>query len=418
MGSFNLKPLSKESIQELGLSPNDLWILKIDDTIHGPFETENLKTYARDNQSQFNHIQATKLNQNFWKPFFSYAVFERREPQSEDDEELHDQGPYWLLEDGIKVGPLSKEDVLKKLEDKIILTTDLISKDEGVNWQKVYQIECFDRRKKGQLPFAPLDESFLQAKLELAEKLEMESSGEVLAEMAHLGQQKAKVLSIKVDEFSINSAPHVSPAMKWAIPAAAAAVIAFIVGGNLLFNKVDRYDVANDQSLTKKDEREVYRPESNQPQRRAPMADSMPAVELAPRQEMPVRRPANIPSIHERPPRSGLTRNEFSDDSAFPTQIETHRVNDRAPSNDNFDQNRDRETDQPEMDRDRDRDSDRERDQYADRDRAVEVEAFITPKEHSIVGKLPGETLDGAMGGKNPDQDPGFDRPVEEISDF
>jgi hypothetical protein len=106
------------------------------------------------------------------------------------------------------------------------------------------------------------------------------SPAEELATLAHIGQQ-AKVIQFNAEEMSFNSekTTEVSDSLKWAIPTAAAAVIAFLSTGYFMFNSND--EVSPEAPVvteveTKKEN--FYQPE-NRPTPRGfvPQAQRMPA---------------------------------------------------------------------------------------------------------------------------------------------
>jgi hypothetical protein len=75
MAILDLHPLSADTIQELKLSVTDLWIIKIDETVYGPFETHSLKHYAAENEEIFIEAWATHPESEDWVDFESIPVF-------------------------------------------------------------------------------------------------------------------------------------------------------------------------------------------------------------------------------------------------------------------------------------------------------------------------------------------------------
>jgi hypothetical protein len=169
--SLDLKPLTNETIAQMGYSTHDLWLVKIDSTDFGPYETESLKHYVSDNEHLFETAEACRMDGVEFTPFWSHAIFQRRKIQPLSDKH---EGPFWLLDDGLKTGPFSFHDIDKKIEMGLLVMTDHISTDEGFRWKKIFEIDGFDRRaySADELPVAPSEASFHQAKLELVEKLE------------------------------------------------------------------------------------------------------------------------------------------------------------------------------------------------------------------------------------------------------
>lgn len=255
---LDLKPLSEETITEMGYNSHDLWLVKIGLITFGPYETESLKHYVGDNEHLFDEAKASRMDNIEWLPFWENSVFQRRKPQAVGEQH---QGPFWLMDNGLKIGPLSFRDIDKKIEMGLLVMTDHISVDEGHSWKKIYMIEGFDRRSYSpdELPAAPLESSFQKAKLALVDKLESPHVhvSDELAEMAYAGQQQAKVIQFKIDEMTLNApkSTEVSDSLKWAMPAAAAVVVALMTTGYFMFSTGDEAVVADESS-----EKQFYQP--------------------------------------------------------------------------------------------------------------------------------------------------------------
>jgi hypothetical protein len=376
MSSLDLKSLSKESIEQLGLSHHDLWIVKILNQVYGPFETESLKHYALENETVFDEALATRLDTTDWKPFYSYALFQRRSPQVVKKETY--QGPYWILDLGLKVGPVTQRDIEKRIEMGTLGLTDLISIDDGEHWNKVFEIEGFDRRilSGADLPVPPLESRFHETKVLLLEKLEAQQEmikpSEELAQAHHLAQvRESKTLSFKIDEIPIHPTVDtiVSPALKWAVPTAVAVALVIAVGLK---------QMVSEDSLGTPEIADVQTDENR------PSYKKNNSYKVNPSQSLEAqRRPASSHPV----PRYAPSRIEpYQAESQYPTQMETH-VGEPYPQND------------PDM-----------IDPIAENDQPDRQPS----SEHSLVGRLPeeGETLDSVMNGS-------AEQPVvEEVSDF
>ncbi len=174
MNDLKLKPLSKEEIDQNEIPPHDLWIVKIEDKISGPFEGMILKQYAEKEQELFEFAEATRLNTQDWQPFFSHALFQRRTPQIIKTPTPKLNGPYWIINQGLKSGPIEKKELIKRLELGSMTVTDLISIDEGHSWMKIYELPELDRRSftSQDLPRSPSENQFQEARINILEKLE------------------------------------------------------------------------------------------------------------------------------------------------------------------------------------------------------------------------------------------------------
>lgn len=238
--AIDLKPLSDEAIAEMGYGPHDLWIVKLDSIVFGPYETETLRHYVSENEHLFDGAEASLSDEKDWKPFWEHTKFQRRKLAAVSGE-IHN-GPFWLMDVGLIIGPFSFNDIDKKLEMGLLVMTDHLSTDEGQSWIKVFEINGFDRRTHNadDLPLAPNEASFQKAKLVLTERIEAPhlKAPEELAELAWCGQQQAKVLQLKIDELTLQQQnnPEVSSAMKWGIPTAAAIVLTLAATGYYAFH--------------------------------------------------------------------------------------------------------------------------------------------------------------------------------------
>lgn len=376
MSVLDLKPLTKDFIQEMGLSNHELWVVKIGEDVYGPFDTDSLKQYASKNEELFDDALASRLDNNDLQPFFGHALFQRRTPQILKTQS-HD-GPYWIMHQGLKTGPFPKMKVEKQIEMGSLGVTDLISIDDGHSWHKVYEIGDFDRRlhSSSELPFSPLDSSFQKAKVEVMEKIERHASEldmtEELAHVAH-GAHHAKVLKLKLDEIPVKPREEiaVSGSLKYALPVAIVVVMTLVGSGAFVSTDSPAPKVVNNT-------RPSQETRASNPNRRAPNPSAQPRPS-----EMPIRRPASVAPTPSVRPQHNPIENPYAHESQYPTRVETHMGN-RAPSA-------------------------VEPDPYG---QPAEERVEPTVEEHSLIGNLPGEegmSLDAVMGGEPI---------VEEISDF
>lgn len=243
MEKIDLKPLSKENIEELGIPSHDLWIIKVGEEILGPFESESLKQYAAQNETLFDKVTASRLEHSDWHPFFSHALFQRRGPQSVPAERVY-EGPFWIMAHGQKSAPFSQNEINKKIDMGLLTMTDVISCDDGHSWRKVYQLTTFERRshRPSDLPKTPRETSFESARLELIENLELRSQEETvtaedgMASLAYLSKDKKNI--IKIDEITLDivQETEVSRSLKWAIPVAITGCLALVLTGAYVFS--------------------------------------------------------------------------------------------------------------------------------------------------------------------------------------
>lgn len=367
--SIDLKPLTPEIIEQMGYDNHDLWLVRINTIVFGPFETESLKHYAHDNEHLFENAQASRADETDWKPFWVQTKFQRRKPQMISGE-AH-AGPFWLMENGLKTGPFTFEQIDKKIETHALGMTDHISVDNGESWPKIYEISGFDRRahKPHELPTAPKEASFKRAKLEVIHKVEDHHArpDEAIAGLAWQGQKMAKVIEFRPEEMSYapEQPAEVKRENKWATPATAAVIALILVGGYILKPSAKKEIVAENSEEPASQEKPFYQNvgQNNPPQGVVPSPS--------------MRSPASVGYSHSAP----ATNYE----SRFPTHIETH---------DQF----------------------QEPENYSD---PIENQPNDAEQEHSLVSTSPmmenpeDASLDGTMSG-TPTEQP----VIEEASDF
>lgn len=364
VATIDLKPLTEEVIQEMGYNNHDLWMVNIDSTVFGPFETESLKHYVHDNEILFEDALASRADESEWKPFWAYTKFQRRKPQALPGE-VH-EGPFWIMDFGLKVGPFGHREIDKKIEMGLLGMTDHISVDNGETWLKIYEVAGFDRRTHSpdELPVSPTEASFQKAKLLLVDKLEHPhvNTSEGLAELAWEGQKAGKVIQFKLEELTLKQekttevSPNLSPLL------ARVGAIVLVASLGLYFTLTNE----ETQPIVAGTEESV--PFYKKPERTKSIKGSVPSPSL--------RSPASVNY-------GGPVNNH---DSRYPTHIENH---------DQFQE--------PYQDQERD---------------PIEgpvMEADQQPQEHSLVshnGGVEEHSLDAAMN-TQPEQPV-----VEEASDF
>lgn len=238
--AIDLKSLTDETITQMGYESHDLWLVKIGSIVFGPYETESLKHYVLDNEHLFDEALASRMDVPSMKPFWTHAVFQRRQPQVVNH--VPHQDHFWLMESGTKTGPFKFEDIDKKIVTGLVDMSDHISLDDGQTWKKIFEIHGLDRRTHGpkELPNAPFDSVFEKAKLALIEKMDqphVNLSNEI-ASIAHLGHQQAKVIQFKLEEMTIKveKRTEVSHGVKWMMPTAVAVVLTLVTSGYFLFS--------------------------------------------------------------------------------------------------------------------------------------------------------------------------------------
>ncbi len=377
MSLFDLKPLTDDTIQDLGLDAHELWHLKIGDQHFGPFETLSLRHYAYDNKADFDGAFATRMDQENWKYFQNIEDFKDifvAPPLPEEE------GPgewFWILELGKVSAPLSFEDMEKKIELGLISLTDAVSTDEGKTWEKIFHMDVFSHKLHSgkELPLCPKDSDFQEAKVKVLEKIEARaqaqaSNQENMSGLAFLGQKTTQLVVLKIDEIKIESLQEteISSSMKWALPSIGVGMVALVMSGYFFFGGPSE---------------EAYLITENDFQLKRSISGSAANYDNGKRNSQ--RRPSSVKPFRSQ--RSNLTRNEFQE-SSYPTHIETHQeVDERDPQI----------------------------------EQAFEEQPTAPQTEESLVQNTqnPDQSLDAAMNGNTVPAEQPLEQPqVEEVSDF
>jgi hypothetical protein len=236
MPTFDLQPLTIETIQKMGFNNHDLWMVKIDQEVYGPFDLETLKTYAAQNKELMSLALASRAEPLNFEPISHLAQFENDFPRTGPA-----KGAYWILLNGMKSGPFSQTTMEKKISSGELLMLDVVSMDDGHSWEKISEVKSLPKKvhEASELPLPPLDSSFQKAKLSVLEKIDHgQEESEDLAEMAHEGQLYSKTNLIKLEEVKFHETPvnEVSPSLNWAITAALFVVLALGASGYYLIS--------------------------------------------------------------------------------------------------------------------------------------------------------------------------------------
>lgn len=318
--ALDLKPLTEDVIQTMGYGSHDLWLVRVEAEVYGPFEVASLTDYATENGKEFIHAQASLMDANNWKPFFSYEHFK---PIAITEEKVSER--FWILDQGQKVGPITFTAVQKKIETGLLTLTDEVSTDEGQTWIKFLQLPAFNPGIEGgadSLPKTPLESSFTKAKAELNEWMEShESTGSHsdLAGLMFMGQKSEKP-SLNLEEIDLKSLneTEVSRSLKWAIPSAVAGLGVLVALGNYLLSPMV-HDISQAEES---------------PEVIMPRAIETHAAMPTPRAYNPTRMPASYrPQEHQR---SALTAPPVINSNAYP--IPTHTIDharEQDPVNEN-----------------------------------------------------------------------------------
>jgi hypothetical protein len=146
--------LSMEMIERERLVPENLFEIKIDGKILGPFALLFLKNYLEG--KDLTNIMIKNLESIIWIPAQQHSLFFTGEVKKAPVSEA-ERREFYLLVNGRKVGPYKTEDIEYKVKNGELLFTDLISEDDGNHWCKLYELSHVDFRKhqETELPETP-----------------------------------------------------------------------------------------------------------------------------------------------------------------------------------------------------------------------------------------------------------------------
>lgn len=408
--SFNmpldLKPLTQKVIQTMGYTTHDLWEVKIDGEIFGPFEEASLRDYASENEKQFHHAHAAKMDSNNWQPFHSIPTLHKAHAHAADIVEDR----YWILEKGQKTGPFDQMAVQKKIEMGILSLSDEVSTDDGHTWCKFYQVPLFSPVAAGgieSLPETPTEQSFDKAKEDLTEWMETHKPSGNNAELAGLVFMGAKegTVVLNLDEIDLKSLNKNPRDGSWksvlAMACAGLGVLGYL-GNYLLTPKLPtNEDIAQAQAEEKS---EIIMPQSaaqvSQPQMPSPRPIAPPSRQYS----RPVSRRMPSSYVPQDRDRSALNGAPVIHTNSYPSpEIESH-VREPDPMID------------PMADHDSEAANGNEGEEHSLVGRPLGPQA-LQPGAVNPAGRQPAESLDQSMSAPELEVPP--DAPViEEATDF
>jgi hypothetical protein len=315
MAVLDLQALTDETINDLGLDSNSLWLIKIDKKVFGPFETGALKLHAGKFPEQFDEAFASPMMSPNWQPFFSLPQFQRRSPEVLSHTEW-DKAQYYVLLEGVKNGPHSMKDIEALWSKKEIVLTDLVSWDDGHQWSKLYLHPHFDRRHRESmgLPALPVETSFLRSEAEMTEKWDLDEDEKPnlptsLASLAYITAAQGYKAKLNIEEIPYH-APKSDEEIyqsekrkKIGVSAAAVVMVGVLSSWLLLSGDNQNPDLASLDGDIKLDRKLVKptdaSPDSWRKTTRSPASVPRPAAQVPrPRQEVIERNTNYAPEVY------------------------------------------------------------------------------------------------------------------------
>lgn len=142
MSHVELKPVSDEEIKELNLALNDLWMMKTNDIVSGPFHTQLLKQYFTNHKELMSSTEVRCLEGDSWVGAIEQPEFKIKTPVLPSLGNMINHQRYFLLIDSQIKGPFTFDNIKEKLEHQELNIFDIISADEGTSWKKIFQFEA------------------------------------------------------------------------------------------------------------------------------------------------------------------------------------------------------------------------------------------------------------------------------------
>lgn len=195
--------LTQEQIEKGMYERSEIFELMNGDQILGPFLNQDLKEYMTIHNLFSQEIRVKNIDDEEWLQASTHPYFQRRRPSlvsTKNISELTEK--FYILNEGKKEGPFTKEQVNTMLDAHQILATHFVSVDGGQSWGKLFEIEGFDRRIKNHdsLPFRPNNTVFTNSifdadkAISLAQSKAAETDAIVgLAYIGHLNEGKKKM---------------------------------------------------------------------------------------------------------------------------------------------------------------------------------------------------------------------------------
>ncbi|RLA62595.1 MAG: hypothetical protein DRQ88_08190 [Epsilonproteobacteria bacterium] len=242
--------LTIETIEENELKKEDLFEVKIDSIIIGPFTKEYLKSYSEVKSLIDYHVLVKTMESILWVPLHQHPSFDKSESVSE----IKNKN-FYLLVNGRKVGPYRIEDIDFKVKNSEVLFTDLISEDAGSSWKKLYELEGFDLRKHAEenLPTIPGG----QVLEEPAQKTDQNERVDAVGDLAKIGHQSSNE---KKHLYSSEEVPEEKSLWQGLTNIAAFLGIIFIT--IFIFNKIDPFGPEKDIAVKKQTATKVVVPKA------------------------------------------------------------------------------------------------------------------------------------------------------------
>jgi hypothetical protein len=182
----------------------------------GPVKLADMETFLDEHHLPVETKVQDAKERSEWVLLYATTPFQRRAPDGYDSIHVEESQEVFLHINGQKKGPFRFSEIKENVEDHKIAMTDLISLDNGMTWNRLYQVEVLDRRKANseKLPDNPQGKVFDHSDEEVIEELEHRSStsGAVedlagLAFMEKVKKEEKKIIPPIPEEPALTKAP-------------------------------------------------------------------------------------------------------------------------------------------------------------------------------------------------------------------
>ncbi|MFP5490161.1 MAG: hypothetical protein ACLGG0_01575 [Bacteriovoracia bacterium] len=207
---IDLPAISEEEITSQQLPMSDLWMVKLNEEVFGPYSTAMLKSYAAEHAPIMAEADVSNMETEEWVMYLQSPLKPQKAkepPKLVSAQTLQTYNSYYLEHHGQRVGPTTHAEMVEKVKKGEVLATDLISYDEGMTWHKVFELKEFEVRphQSEQLPAAPFEETFLRGHAEALKTL-MEEEDPVkvgLVSLGHFAHRKQHSTGLRIEEVAL-----------------------------------------------------------------------------------------------------------------------------------------------------------------------------------------------------------------------
>ncbi len=240
--------LSAVEISNRHISLSNLWYIKCEGRRSGPYFSEDFRIHFKKNSFVSSDIFISNSHDKKWYPLTEFEVFDSISRAENDPETTLDSSTFSVLSGGVQSGLMNGNELLKALEDKKFLCTDLASTDGGKTWNKIAQYPLFAELNRinfvlPTIPNSAKDDPATEWELNILEKKAYEES--VLNSIWFFGKTNEKSAKSTTEEESDLVQAAGERSYKFAFVAAVVAVI--LLGGLFI-----QYAVLNGKFSVKK----------------------------------------------------------------------------------------------------------------------------------------------------------------------